>query len=373
MTSASAWTASAVAAIAGRPTPAAPPIDPAEVEPLIPGVDLWDLWPVQTRDGRIAPVAGGALHMLLSAPAGADPEERHDVARIRLMHETAGGWRDLGPLLPDGHAPGSREWAGSAVLSDDGGTLTLYFTAAGRRGESTPSFEQRLFETHAELRVSGDAIGFGPWSPPVECVVADGEIYMRDMAGGGAIGTIKAFRDPGYFRDPADGREYLLFTGSLARSASDWNGAIGAARRDAGGAWRLLPPLTTADGLNNEMERPHMLVRDGCYYLFWSTQRKVFAPDGPAGPTGLYGMVADAPAGPWRPLNGTGLVLSNPAEAPHQAFSWLVRHDLRVMSFVDLPGLSRPPTDAAERRAHFGGTPAPLLRIGLEGYRSWLE
>lgn len=372
MPSPSAWTASAVAAIAGQPTPATPLIDPADVEPFIPGVDLWDLWPVQTRDGRIAPVARGALYMLLSAPVGPDPETRHGVARIRLMHEVADGWRDLGPLLPDDHSPGSREWAGSAILSDDGAMLTLYFTAAGRRDEATPTFEQRLFETRAELRVSGDAIGIGPWSPPVECVVADGETYMRDMAGGGAIGTIKAFRDPGYFRDPADGSEYLVFTGSLAASTSDWNGAIGAARLEADGGWRLLPPLITADGINNELERPHIVVRDGCYYLFWSTQRKVFAPDGPSGPTGLYGMVADGIAGPWRPINGTALVLANPEAAPFQAFSWLVRPDLKVLSFIDLVGMTRLPRDAAEARAGFGGTPAPLVEIALEDDRSWI-
>ena len=44
------------------------------------------------------------------------------------------------------------------------------------------------------------------------------------MTGGGAIGTIKAFRDPAFFRDPADGCDYLLFTASLAASASAWNG-----------------------------------------------------------------------------------------------------------------------------------------------------
>lgn len=373
MSASSVWSASAVAAIAGLPAPTAPSIGPATAKPLIPGVDLWDHWPVQTRDGRIAAVGGGALYMFLSAPAGADPDHRHGMARIRAMHETSTGWRDLGLLLPDGHSPGSREWAGSAMLSDDQATLTLYFTAVGRRGEPVPSFDQRIFETSAELRAAAGSIEFGPWSPPIECVAADGVTYTRDMAGGGAIGTIKAFRDPSYFHDPADGGEYLLFTGSLAASASDWNGAIGLAGRTPEGKWAPRPPLITADGVNNELERPHVIVRDAIYYLFWSTQRKVFAAGGPSGPTGLYGMAADHLAGPWRPLNGTGLVVANPDAAPAQAFSWLVRPDLNVLSFVDLPGLSRPPRDAAEARAHFGGTPAPLVRIGLDGDRSWIE
>ena len=54
------------------------------------------------------------------------------------------GWRDHGQVIPEGTGPGTREWAGSAVLRDDGTSATLFFTAAGRRGQK-PSFEQRLF------------------------------------------------------------------------------------------------------------------------------------------------------------------------------------------------------------------------------------
>ncbi len=222
-----------------------------------------------------------------------------------------------------------------------------------------------MFATSAA--VSGLAVG--PWSHPAE-VVAPAPPYMRDMRGGGALGTIKAFRDPYFFRDPADAAEYLLFTASLAGSTSPWNGAVGVARRD-GAAWRLAPPLIAADGVNNELERPHVLVHGGRYYCFWSTQAKVFAA-GLIAPTGLYGMVADAFAGPWHPLNGSGLVAANPPAAPHQAYSWLVVDDLRVLSFVDLLALPEPPADAATARRHFGGTPAPEFRLRLDGDRAAL-
>ena len=93
------------------------------------------------------------------------------------------------------------------------------------------------------------------WTAPLESVVADGVIYAKDMAGGGAIGTIKAFRDPAWFRDPADGAEYLVFAASLAQSSSHWNGAVGIARRE-GDRWALRAPIISADGVNNELERP---------------------------------------------------------------------------------------------------------------------
>ncbi len=358
----SAWTAKQVAAIAGAPLPATPTISASTLVRPTPGLDLWDFWPVQRPGGSIAEIAGGAVWMALSAPATGDPVARHGKARIRAYHVVAGSWRDLGNVLPDDISPGSREWSGSAIL--DGALLTLYFTAAGRHGETPLTFEQRLFETHG---VMGSHATLPQWSMPREIAAPTDSAYVRANEVSGEIGSIKAFRDPGYFRDPATGAEYLLFAASLAVSASAYNGATGIAVRDGDG-WAFLPPLVHADGLNNELERPHVLVHGGRYYLFWSTQYSVFAPDGPKGPTGLYGMVAPSLFGPYEPLNGTGLVLCNPPEFPAQAFSWLVLDTLDVVSFIDLcaigPG-ETPTGDAA--RAAFGGALAPSLRIALDG------
>jgi levansucrase len=141
---------------------------------------------------------------------------------------------------------------------------------------------------------------------------------------------------------------------------------VGLARRE-NDRWVLCPPPITADGLNNELERPHIVHHAGHYYCFWSTQRKVFASPGPAGPNGLYGMAAQTMAGPWLPLNETGLVFANPAEAPIQAYSWQVLHDLSVISFVDRPGLAEEPVDPATARRHFGGTPAQPVQLALFG------
>lgn len=365
-----AWTPAALAGLGAGDWPRAPAIAGPLPRPL-PGHDLWDYWPVQETDGRAAWLAGGRLIVALAAPWTADPEARHGVARLRLLHQRENDWRDLGWLLPDGFSPGSREWSGSTIIHADQRRLTLYFTAAGRRGEVSIGFEQRLFETAAPLAVVDGEIRVGDWTPPAELVAPDGVTYASDMAGGGAIGTIKAFRDPAWFRDPTTGREHITFAASLAGSASPWNGAVGHAVRDATG-WQLQPPLLTADGLNNELERPHLVAHRGRLLLFWSTQAKVFAHPGPIGPTGLYGAVADSIAGPWRLLNGHGLVFGNPDTAPFQAYSWLVLPDLAVLSFADLVGLARPPIDVAQARAHFAGVPAPDLRLWVEGERAGL-
>ena len=359
------WTGEAVARIGDATVPVIPVIVESDVRPLIPGLDLWDSWPVQHRDGRTATVDGATLWMMLSSRVLADPALRHGEARIRLIAQSGDDWIDCGNLLPDGLAPGTREWAGSAVLGDDGRTVTLYFTATGHPGEPF-SFEQRLFETTGSLRADNRAIE--NWTTPTLIVASDGDHYVDTRAHQGVPGLIKGFRDPGYFRDPADGRDYLVFTGSDGRNDHSYNGVVGLIVRGDDG-WVLEPPIFSALGLCNELERPQILFRDGLYYLFWSTQRHVFAPDGPSGPNGLYGAVAPTLRGPYRPLNGTGLVAANPDSEPTQGYSWLVLDTLEVVSFVDYWGMAgRKLADHPDLvRSNFGGTAAPVFRIAIDG------
>lgn len=359
------WSADHVAAIGDENR--APLI--GEGAPVLPGIDLWDHWPIIDRQGRTVEFSGGPLVIALTAPFMPDPEARHAVARLRLMQKRSEGWLDFGHLLPDDLNPGSREWAGTAVLEDDGTTLSLYYTSAGVRGEQEPTFLQRMLLTRGTLSLSKTGASVRGWTAPEDLFLPDDRFYQSDMTGGGAVGTIKAFRDPFPVIDPMTGEEYILFSASKPGSASDWNGLVGVARRE-GGVCTFLPPLVDADGLNNELERPHIVRHGGHVYLFWSTQAKVFAADGPQGPNGLYGLVSENLLGPWRAINGTGLVVGNPVEAPYQAYSWLVLDDLSVWSFADLVGLASPPRNTAEARSAFVGTPAPVLRLELDGDRS---
>ncbi len=88
------------------------------------------------------------------------------------------------------------------MLGEDDTTLTMYFTASGRRGQPR-TFEQRLFETVG--RFLPDEARTEGWSEPVESVAADGHHYIVANQAEPENGGIKGFRDPGYFRDPADG------------------------------------------------------------------------------------------------------------------------------------------------------------------------
>ncbi|MEQ8834330.1 MAG: glycoside hydrolase family 68 protein [Miltoncostaeaceae bacterium] len=355
-----------------------PVIRPDQVAPLVAGLDLWDIAPVRTAAGTPATVAGEDLWLALSAPATGDPWGRHDIARLRLIGHGPGGWRDLGHLFPDGASPGSREWAGTAVYDERDATLAVLYTAAGGRDATTPRLRQRIVATSARVVAEGGIIRCTGWRPHREVLAADGSIYASTDADHGELGFITAFRDPFPFRDPADGREWVVFAASRPDGVSTFAGAVGLAEVGAGGEHRLAAPLLYADGVNTELERPHLVMHDGRYHLFFSTQRHTFAP-GVAGPTGLYGFFAPALTGPYAPLNGSGLVLANPAAEPLQAYSWLVLPDLRVVSFVDFHSLGgvTPLQLAADGvdalRRHFGGTLAPLQRLRIDGATAAIE
>lgn len=292
---------------------------------------LWDFWPVQVRDGSRHRTARGQLWCALSAPICNDANARHDVARIRLLEDCAGKWFDHGALFKNGFTPGSREWSGSAVVDD--GKMHVFFTAAGQRGEAGLSYEQRMFGTHCTL--TADGLPVFDWSEPA-LLLTPGTDYAPACEPRGEIGKIEAFRDPAFFHDAATGLDHLLFTATLP-NAPPHSGCVGWAVRATDGEWQRLPPLITARTLNTELERPHVVRYEHSYLLFFSTQSHVFAPNGPVGPTGLYGFVADALAGPWQPIGGHGLVLANPEDQPFAAYSWWVEGDGTVTAFVDRP------------------------------------
>jgi levansucrase len=360
------WTRQHLDRLAETAATAAPDLGAWEPPRVMRDDDIWDLWPVQEKDGSPTVVEGSELWMALSAPAAGHPERRHDVARLRLLANGANGWDDLGPAFGDGTTPGSREWSGSAVRRADG-SVSIYYTAAGHRGEARPSYVQRVIEARPKLVASNGRIGLEDLGEHREVLRAHGPAYLPADELEGTPASIRAFRDPGWFRDPADGREYLLVAASVP-ARGGFMGAVALAAEE-GGRWSLRPPVLVADGINHELERPHVVVHESRYYLFLVTQRHNFHPPGSA-PTGLYGFVASSLTGPYEPLNGSGLVIRNPSDEPDQAYAWWVLPDLRAMSFVNYrtaEGADMRHAAADDARARFGGTIAPVLRLALDG------
>ncbi|WP_435333955.1 glycoside hydrolase family 68 protein [Haloarchaeobius sp. TZWWS8] len=393
-----AWTRAQTAGIARTDDAVAPVIYPPSTK-TDPDYHVWDTWLLRERDGSVATPGGYRVIFCLSAPAELLPGKRHDVATIRYFYSDDGEtWHRGGVAVEPDEAFGSRQWAGSALLDDDG-TLYLYYTAAGFAGEEELTYTQRLacasggtVSVDGDARQeSGDALSLdGPWEHEI-LLEPDGARYETETQSRGMTYT---FRDPWFFEDPESGETYLLFEANTPvpegsdrcggdPAQQEFNGSVGIAHSPTGDPtdWEFRDPLLDAVGVNQELERPHLVVDDGSYYLFISSHVHTFAP-GLAGYDALYGFVADGLFGEYEPLNGSGLVLTNPANAPFQSYSWLVyphRDELLVTSFFNYYDFDRPSLDDIallpddEQLRRFGGTLAPTVRLGYGGEETWVK
>ncbi|MFC4987586.1 glycoside hydrolase family 68 protein [Saliphagus infecundisoli] len=380
----SRWTEGQAAGIGRTADTVVPKIEPPEPDPAD-GLHVWDTWLLRTRTGEVATVGDYRVLFSLTAPADLLPGTRHDVAEIRYFYSRDGReWTDGGPVFAD--ALGQRQWAGSALVDD--GDLYVYYTAAGEADAPELSYTQRPAVGHGgRFSASEDGLALeSTWSHEV-LFKPDGEHYETADQSEGMIYT---FRDPWFFEDPETGRTCLLFEANTPVREDDrcdgdparreFNGCVGLAVSPSGDPteWELRPPILDAVCVNQELERPHVVHRDGRYYLFVSSHMHTFAP-GLEGYDGLYGFVADSLDGEYRPLNGSGLVLANPATAPFQAYSWMAyphREEILVVGFFNYFDFAGDSLDAIselslpEQRRRFGGTLAPTVRLGIERDRT---
>ena len=311
-------------------TNCAPVVEPATITAVEAGRWFWDFAPVFERNGTVFCKDGYEIWLALTAPKSDDPAERHFSASLAVLKFAANRWTYCGELALRGLHPGDREWAGMAVI--ESGFLHVFFTSAGDRQASARGYQQRLWTASAPTEVLQGIEA--EWSNSQELIRADDGPYLPANEAGGTPGFIRAFRDPFVLHE--DGNKYLYFTASSAGARTAYNGAIGLAVMQGQSSWRVVDPVIASDGLTTECERPHIVKRDGLYYLFWSTQSYTFSKGNP-GPTGLYGAVSERIDGDFTLLNGDGLVIANPEHQPYQTYSWWITPDLRAQAFVDLP------------------------------------
>jgi len=376
----SRWTTEHARRIERGPATTMPPIAPPDPDPMA-HLHIWDSWLLRDRHGEVATVDGWRIQFSLTSPSDVLPGKRHDVATIRYFYSRDGAtWHDGGPVFE--RALGQRQWAGSALL--DGEDCYLYYTAAGDDAAEL-TYSQRIAVAHGgTVETAEDTVRLaGPWTHEI-LLEPDGHHYETQAQSEGMIYT---FRDPWPYEDPATGETYLLFEanrpvtdagacgGDVARQ--EFNGCVGIAHSPTGDPtdWALLEPLLDSTCVNQELERPHLLRQDDRYYLFVSSHMHTFAP-GIDGFDALYGFVADSLRGTYRPLNGSGLVLTNPPEAPFQSYSWVVvphDEDVLVHSFVNYHDFEGASLDeigalpAAQQRSRFGGAVGPVARLSISG------
>ncbi len=385
----SQWTRTQAEQIGRNRTNVTPVVEPPETDPAS-NVHVWDSWLLRDRHGRIADLDGWRVVFSLTAPADLLPGKRHDVAEIRYFYSRDGrNWQDGGPVFDDDPL-GQRQWAGSALYDD--GDLYVYYTAAGNDDAENLTYVQRLAVGHGGVLTAsaGELDITGPWTHEI-LLEPDGNWYETETQSRGMIYT---FRDPWFFEDPETGRTCLLFEANTpvpegsdacaeVAEQQEFNGSVGLAVSPSGDPleWELAPPLLDAVCVNQELERPHIVYRKGSYYLFVSSHMHTFAP-GLAGYDALYGFVADSFRGEYHPLNGSGLVVTNPAKAPFQAYSWMAyphRDEILVESFFNyfefdgesLDEIADLPLPEQQRR--FGGTLAPTVRLHVDDDRTRIQ
>jgi levansucrase len=351
------------------------------------GTYVWDAWPIRNRDGSVAEFDGWTVMIALSATwneVEETGEAFYTLSELRYWYANDGDWRPGGLVFTREEGLGSRQWAGSAVYDDDSGEVTFYYTAVGdpdapsieedpapgpvsifNEAIGRPSTVQRLAAATGTVAVTEDGVAFDDVGDHRIIGEADGfwyDTYETYLAATAVYG----FRDPEYFRNPLTDEEHILFTGNAGGLAGPYNGAVGLMTRDDDGEWELEPPILISAGVNSQLERPHVVLREDGLYLFFSTHDFTFSDQTP-GPRGLYGF--HAPSGDIRgrllPLNGHGLVAANPADAAEQVYSFVVLPDGRVMSYLNvLWGFDERP-DYGD--LEMWGAPAPMFRLALDG------
>jgi levansucrase len=247
--------------------------------------------------------------MALSAPAVGHPEARHDVARLRLLARAGDEWDDLGHVFGADVSPGSREWSGIGGPPRRRLGLDLLHGRRPSRGsppDLRPTSDRGTTQARDRRRADpARTTGRAPRGPEFgRANLPAGRRARRGTRPHPSLPRPRLVPGAGRWPRVPARRRLGLVAGPL-------HGAVALATERRGG-WSLLPPLVVADGINHELERPHVVVHESRYYLFLVTQRHTFHPPGSA-PTGLYGFVAPSLTGPHQPLNGSGLVIRNPS------------------------------------------------------------
>ena len=280
--------------------------------------------------------------------------------------------------MAEGVSPTKAEWADTPILTADKGNIDLYYTCVDVNSATIAKVKGKIVTSENDVKLEG-------FTQVNKLFEPDGKIYQTKAQNGGFC-----FRDPSPFIDPKDGKLYMFFEGNMAgkfgahtvgknetgalppkavvpAKANQKTGCVGLAVATdmPGDKWELLTPLVTTVGVNDQTERPHFVYQHGKYYLFTISYTFTYA-EGLTGPDGVYGFVSENLTGPYRPLNGAGLVLGNPSSHPLQTYSHLVMKNGLVTSFIE----RIPAANGVGYR--ISGVEAPTVRIELKNDQTFL-
>lgn len=387
---------------------------------------VWDTWSLTNGNADQLSYKGWDVIFSLVADRAIAFDDRHTHARLGYFFRKSGiptadrpengGWTYGGHVFPDG-ASGAifedqsfstqTEWSGSTRIFE-GNKIRIFYTSVAfyrdaNEVELKPA-DPRIVQSPGRIFADETGVWFTGLRDQHQLLVPDGTYYQTREQN-----PFVNFRDPFTFTDPAyPDQTFMVFEGNtggergaVACTDADLGYAPGdpyaetAAEVTAQGAnfqmanvglavadnlalteWHFLPPILSANCVNDQTERPQIYLKDGKYYLFTISHRSTYSV-GVTGPDGVYGFVGDGVRSDFQPLNrGSGLALGNPTDLntpagsasdpnpeqnpnAYQAYSHYVMPGGYVQSFIDAIG---GPGDL--RR---GGTLSPTVKINING------
>lgn len=343
-------------------------------------IDVWDSWPVQ--DAKSGVVSNWNGYQLVISMAGAPNKNSN---HIYLLYRKYGDndfthWKNAGPIFGYNALEDDQQWSGSATVNSDG-SIQLYYTKNDTSGgklnwQQLASATLNLAVENDEVvikSVENDHILFGGDNYHYQSYPKFMSTFDDDHNHDGNPDRTDNYclRDPHIIED--NGSRYLIFesnTGDenyqgekqiykwsnyggddafnlksflnivnnkhLYNLASWANGSIGILKLDDNeknpSVAELYTPLVTSHMVTDEVERPSVVKMGGKYYLFTASRinkstdaegtvaaRKAVGDD-----VVMLGFVSDSLRGKYRPLNGSGVVLtaSVPADWRTSTYSY---------------------------------------------------
>ncbi|MDD3224753.1 MAG: glycoside hydrolase family 68 protein [Clostridium sp.] len=331
--------------------------------PSAQGLDVWDSWPLQNADGTVANYHG---YHIVFALAG-DPSNGNDT-HIYLFYQKVGAtsldsWKNAGRVFTnaDKLVPNdpylkyqTQEWSGSSTLTGDGNVRLFYTDYSGATQDGGSGNSNQVLTT-AQVNLS---------QPDANGLKVDGVSDHKSIFDGGdgtSYQNIKQFIDEGRWnsgdnhtlRDPHfvedNGHKYLVFEANTGTSdgyqgdqslynkayyggskaffqteennllqstkkqlASLANGTLGIVELNNDYTLKkVMKPLIASNTVTDEIERANVFKMKDKWYLFTDSRGAKMTIDG-IGAKDVYmlGYVSDSLTGPYKPLNGSGLVLN---------------------------------------------------------------
>lgn len=368
------WTSEQVLAVKRDSSNTIPPIKAEDYPATFPDHYGWDYWTVATMDNRTAEIEGQLIIMSLAVPRDVAPGERHFSARLRYATSADGGatWTDAGWVFEGGPpAIGAWQWSGFPLYDAERRKLHVFYSAIEAHYAGAAAAPQVIAHAVADVRVEGGKLRFDNWSRHRVVLQPDDTFFYGKYEGKDQADLLMSFRDPWVYIDRPNAKAYMVFSSRMATKLETMNGQIGLAEANLDDLthWRLLPPILAAPAVSGELEIPQLVRQGDRYLLLIATQRRTFNQQHNA-PNGLYGWSSESIRGPWRALNGTGLILANPEEQPLGLYAYKVTPELEVLTYIDTPNTrenSLDGKDEAWMRENWVGTLGPVLRFEADG------